>query len=134
MCVFWTYGIMLCFMHVIVDHSMHGERSSSNFANFNGINRNIQLRFCIEHQTKVTYIYIGILDSIGAVSVGDVEGMVLEEFQNIMLSVYIFVDFFFLNGLQKSTDRIFRLECQLCWLPVVTFYKYHILGKHWHKP
>ena len=56
MCVFWTYGIMLCFMHVIVDHSMHGERSSSNFANFNGINRNIQLRFCIEHQTKVTYI------------------------------------------------------------------------------
>ena len=60
--------------------------------------------------------------------------MVLEEFQNIMLSVYIFVDFFFLNGLQKSTDRIFRLECQLCWLPVVTFYKYHILGKHWHKP
>ena len=113
---------------------MHDERRSSNFANFNGINRNIQLRFCIEHQTKVTYIYIGILDSIGAVSVGDVEGMVLEEFQNIMLSVYIFVDFFFLNGLQKSTDRIFRLECQLCWLPVVTFYKYHILGKHWHKP
>ena len=56
MCVFWTYGIMLCFMHVIVDHSMHDERSSSNFANFNGINRNIQLRFCIEHQTKVTYI------------------------------------------------------------------------------
>ena len=40
-----------------VDHSMHDERSSSNFANFNGINRNIQLRFCIEHQTKVTYIY-----------------------------------------------------------------------------
>ena len=66
--------------------------------------------------------------------VGDVEGMVLEEFQNIMLSVYIFVEFFFLNGFQKSTDRIFRLECQLCWLPVVTFYKYHILGKHWHKP
>lgn len=61
---------MLCFMHIIVDHSMHDERSSSNFANFNGINRNIQLRFCIEHQTKVTYIYIGILDSIGAVSVG----------------------------------------------------------------
>ena len=26
---------------------------------------------------------------------GDVEGMVLEEFQNIMLSVYIFVDYFF---------------------------------------
>ena len=35
---------------------------------------------------------------------GDVEGMVLEEFQNIMLSVYIFVVFFFLNGLQKSTE------------------------------
>ena len=66
--------------------------------------------------------------------VGDVEGMVLEEFQNIILSVYIFVEFFFLNGFQKSTDRIFRLECQLCWLPAVTFYKYHILGKHWHKP
>ena len=45
-------------MHVIVDHSMHDERSSSNFANFNGINRNIQLRFCIEYQAKVTYIYI----------------------------------------------------------------------------
>ena len=43
-------------MHVIVDHSMHGERSSSNFANFNGINRNIQLHFCIEYQAKVTYI------------------------------------------------------------------------------
>ena len=41
---------------------------------------------------------------------GDVEGMVLEEFQNIMLSVYIFVDYFFLNSLQKSTDRIFRLD------------------------
>ena len=123
MCVFWTYGIMLCFMHVIVDHSMHDERSSSNFTN------------SFLHWTpNQSYIYIGILDSIGAVSVGDVEGMVLEEFQNIMLSVYIFVDFFFLNGLQKSTDRIFRLECQLCWLPVVTFYKYHILGKHWHKP
>ena len=34
MCVFWTYGIMLCFMHVIVDHSMHDERSSSNLQCF----------------------------------------------------------------------------------------------------
>ena len=33
-CVFWTYGIMLCFMHVIVDHSMHDERSSSNLQCF----------------------------------------------------------------------------------------------------
>ena len=92
---------------------MHDERSSSNFANFNGINRNIQLRFCIEYQAKVTYIYIGILEKnqlrfLSAWSVGDVGGMVLEEFQNIMLSIYI-CRISFLNGLQKSTDRIFRL-------------------------
>ena len=39
-----------------------------------------------------------------------VGGMVLEEFQNMMLYIYICVDSSFLNGLQKSTDRIFRLS------------------------
>ena len=91
---------------------MHDERRSSNFANFNGINRNIQLRFCIEYQAKVTYIYRNTrknqLRFLSAWSVGDVGGMVLEEFQNIMLSIYI-CRISFLNGLQKSTDRIFRL-------------------------
>ena len=55
--MFWTYGIRLCFMHVIMDHSMHDERNSTSFAHSNGKNRNIWLRFCIEHQTKVIYIH-----------------------------------------------------------------------------
>ena len=54
-------------MHVIMDHSMHDERNSTSFAHSNGKNRK---RFCIEHQTKVIYI---------------------QEFQNMMLSVYIII-------------------------------------------
>ena len=37
---------------------------------------------------------------------GDVGGMVLEEFLNIFLYLFIM---FLLNGIQTSTDRIFRL-------------------------
>ena len=83
-------------MHVIMDHSMHDERNSTSFAHSNGKNRNIWSRFCIEHQTKVIYI---------------------QEFKNMMLSVYIFVEFSFLNGLQIKNQQIEYSDwrCQLCW-------------------
>ena len=108
--MFWTYGIRLCFMHVIMDHSMHDERNSTSFAHSNGKNRNVS---ALNTKPKL-YTYKN--SKIWCYSV---------------YIIYIYICRIFLfkrSSNQKSTDRIFRLAVPA--LLAVTFYKDHILGTH----